>query len=278
MRAFKNTRKYHKVLIINLKTFLTESYNPNDAKFFKLNKFTRELTLSQPLDRETIDHHRIKIIASNLVDFNPPNTQDYEKSSLYVNVTVNDVNDNAPKFDYQKYTVGVSERDNLGKILLTFHAFDPDLNDRVTYHVLTDTMTVSSDSLREFMETAFELNSNLGILTLNFQVQEFMSGYFSFKIQARDLVNHTDESDVKIYTVAEKHRITFVFGNTTEEVLSVDLQGLSELFSSAYSAECINDDILKHQLENGNVDESKTDYRAHFLRNEEAVEKEEIYR
>lgn len=201
-----------------------------------------------------------------------------EKSTIFINIAVNDVNDNPPTFEYSTYTVGISERDNLGKPLFTLHASDPDLNDQVFYEILSDSITVSSETLNAYKNTAFVLNSITGILSLNFQVQEFMSGYFSFKVQARDLLNHTHEANVKIYTVAEKHRINFVLGNSTVEVKSVNLQELVKTFSDIYQTECVNDDIRAHQLDDGNVDESKTDYRVHFLRNDEAVEKEEIYR
>lgn len=228
------------------------------------------------LDREIVDHYEIRIIASNLVELNQP-SEVSESSMLYVYITVNDVNDNSPIFDYPLYTVGISELDNLQKIILTLHASDPDLNDQVSYYILKDTLEVSNEVLDGFKDTAFALNSNTGILTLNFQVQEYMTGFFSFKVQAVDLVNHTHEALVRVYTVAERHRVTFIFLNTTEEVRSVNLQGVINIFSEAYNAQCINDDILFHMLADGNTDDTLTDFRAHFLRNDEAVEREEIY-
>lgn len=187
------------------------------------------------------------------------------------------MNDNSPKFEYASYAVGISESDDPPKTLLTLYAADADLNDKISYYILNETLEVSDESLNEYKYTAFVLNSNTGFLTSNFKVQESMTGFFSFKVQAIDLANHTDEALVKVYTVAERHRVTFIFFNTTEQVNSVNLQGLIEIFHDAYEAECISDDIRPHQLKDGNIDERKTNFRVHFMRDGEAVEKEEIF-
>lgn len=228
------------------------------------------------LNREAVDFYEIRIIASNSINFNQ-NTEVSENSMLYVQITVNDVNDNPPTFDYSTYTIGISESDNLQKTLITFHASDPDLNDQVSYFILKDTLEVSNEALDGYKDTAFALDFRTGILTLNFKVQDSMSGFFTFKVQAIDLANHTDETVVKIYTVAERHRVTFVFLNTTEEVSSVNQQRVVDIFSEAYNADCISDDVLYHQLDDGSTNDKLTDYRAHFLRDGEAVEKVEIF-
>lgn len=47
------------------------------------------LSLKQDLDRETVDHHQIRIIATNLQSF--PSKSVSENSMLLVDITVNDV-------------------------------------------------------------------------------------------------------------------------------------------------------------------------------------------
>lgn len=69
--------------------FKLENYRPDDAKFFQLDKLTRMLSLKQDLDRETVDRHQIKIIATNLESF--PSKMVSENSMLLVDITVNDV-------------------------------------------------------------------------------------------------------------------------------------------------------------------------------------------
>lgn len=236
---------------------------------FTLDSISRELRLSQQLNREEIDHHSIRIVATNQETM-PPIRQVSESSFLYVSIEVEDVNDNPPTFKQHKYSTGVSERDNVGKILIQLEATDLDLDDIVTYFMLTDSMKISDDTLLNVKERAFLVNQNSGALNLNFQVEPSMMGYFEFQVEARDLVNHTDTADVKIFIVAEANQNDFPFYNTSDEVKSVDQLRLAEILTGSYEAECVIDDILP--LKDG----TESFLRAHFIRNDEAINKEEI--
>lgn len=173
-----------------------------------------------------------------------PATRPSENSLLIVDITVIDVNDNPPSFQNKNYAAGISESDNMGKILLTLFATDPDLDDEISYFLLTETIVATGDNLENVKNTAFLVDQRSGALSLNFELQtDSMKGYFEFKVQARDLVDHTDEADVKIYLVAEANRNTFVFLNDVATVQSVDREILAAVFSSLYEAECIIDEI-----------------------------------
>lgn len=226
------------------------------------------------MDREAVDRHELRIVCSNseVISQTPS-----ENSVLLVTVTVNDVNDNPPKFEYENYAVGVSEQDAQGKFLLRVHANDPDLNDVVSYFILNETIRATDEKLQDAKDSAFILNPQTGDLSWNFKLQNDEKGYFEFKVQARDLVNHTDETTVKVYLVAEANRVTFVFLNNYEQVRAVNQDVLASIFSAAYEAECIIDEILGSFV-NGEVQNQLTDLRAHFIKNNEAIEAEEIYR
>jgi hypothetical protein len=196
-----------------------------------------------------------------------------QNSLLIVEITVNDVNDNPPKFQYANYAVGVSEQDNLGKILVTLFALDPDLDDLVTYSLLS--VVATGENLADVKDSAFVVNRLTGALTLNFRVQANMKGFFELEVEARDLVDHTDKASVKIYLVAEANRVTFVFLNEVDSVRGVDQQRLAEIFSSAYEASCIIDEIQATSVD-GVAQQRLTDLRVHFVRNDEALEAREI--
>lgn len=254
-----------------------ESYRSEDIQFFQLDKLTGRLSLKSDLDRETVDNHEIKVIATNSEFY--PTTKASENSLLIVKITVNDVNDNPPKFQQETYAVGVSEKDNRGKILLTLLAIDPDLNDVVTYFLITETIIATGENIENVKETAFIVNEENGFLTLNFQLQPSMKGFFEFKVEARDLLGnvpgHKDEASVKIYLVAEANRVTFVFLNEVAFVQSVDVQQIAKIFSSAYDAECVIDEILATVV-GGAVQKRLTDVRVHFVRNDETLEASEV--
>lgn len=246
-----------------------DSYRQDDADFFTLNSSTRALKLNKMLDREVIDYHSIRIIVSN-EDTMPQLRFVSDKAMLYVEIDVEGVNDNPPTFIYESYAVGISERDYSGKVLHTLEARDPDLNDIITYSILKDTINVSNEDLNSLKETAFILNSITGNLSLNFNVESTMSGFFTFQAEARDLANHTDTTSIKIFIVADTNRVTFTFRNTVDEVKAVDQVILIQIFSDAYEADCIKDDIL------ASSEEGETNYRVHFVKDNEALNAEDI--
>lgn len=235
------------------------------------------MSLKSDLDRETIDNHEIRIIATNSESF--PANRVSENSLLTVTITVNDVNDNPPKFKQESYAVGVSEKDNRNKILLTLVAIDPDLNDVVTYHLITESIVATGENIEDVKITAFSVDEVNGYLKLNFQLQPSMKGFFEFKVEARDSLGdvpgHKDEASVKVYLVAEANRVTFIFLNDVATVQSVDVQRLAAIFSNAYGAECVIDEILATYV-NEAEQERLTDVRVHFVKNNEALEASQI--
>lgn len=95
---------------------MTANYRPNDARLFKLDAEHRELSLTEQLDRESIDNHVIRVVATNRLSY-PPSPKD--SAMLIINVTVNDVNDNPPQFEYSSYGSGITMMDLIGKHVLT---------------------------------------------------------------------------------------------------------------------------------------------------------------
>lgn len=98
---------------------LIVTYKPADANFFQLDKATRALSLVAILDRETIDNHEIKIVATNLENF--PVRGVSSSQELILSISVNDVNDNPPTFNPKHYGAGISVNDNQNKVLFTLN-------------------------------------------------------------------------------------------------------------------------------------------------------------
>lgn len=67
-------------------------------------------------------------------------------------------------------------------------AFDPDLDDIITYVIQSDSYIPSDPSLKDIvLANPFELHPDNGELKLNFAVSADMKGHIEFKIQAFDL-------------------------------------------------------------------------------------------
>ncbi|XP_062381351.1 protocadherin alpha-8-like [Sardina pilchardus] len=133
------------------------------------------LVVDGPLDREQVSQYDISMQATD--EGSPPLS-----TTSHITVRISDVNDNAPRFPEPVINVYVKENSDVGAVIFTVSAFDPDMNDnaKVTY-------TYLEGSDKNFPVTsAVNINSDSGeIYALqSFNYEETKS--FSFKVQATD--------------------------------------------------------------------------------------------
>ena len=88
------------------------------AEDFKIDS-TGTIRVNQSLDRETKSFYQLKIIAADK-GLPPLN------STAELSITVDDINDNPPKFNQSLYTTTISENVPEGTIILTVVAEDAD--------------------------------------------------------------------------------------------------------------------------------------------------------
>ncbi|XP_019311695.1 protocadherin-16 [Panthera pardus] len=96
--------------------------------YFRLHSSTGALSVVRSLDREQRAEHVLTVVASD--HGSPPRS-----ATQLLTVSVADVNDEAPAFQQQEYSVLLRENSPPGTSLLTLRATDPDLgaNGQVTY-------------------------------------------------------------------------------------------------------------------------------------------------
>ncbi|KAM4730337.1 cadherin-23 [Anableps anableps] len=85
-------------------------------KYFSVNKDTGVVWLRQQLDRETKSEMQVEFYVSDI--------QEVVKDT--VNIQIGDVNDNAPNFHGQPYTVHIPENTPVGRSIFMVNATDPD--------------------------------------------------------------------------------------------------------------------------------------------------------
>ncbi|XP_055551431.1 cadherin-23-like [Wyeomyia smithii] len=262
----------------NVFYFIDDAYG-SSSHLFELNKETRVLRLTQELDREEIASHEIRVIATNNINGPTTSTPADSKAALIVRIKVNDVNDNPPKFRSDTYSAGITSNDYSGKILFTVVADDPDEDDLVTYSIDASSLEAQGDNLPT-SPMPFNMGAENGQLSLATQIQSTMKGYYTFTIVATDLVDHTDRASVKIYLITESNRVKFVFLNYKAEVDTPEMRSfLEEQLGAHYEMACNIDDVVQGSLggvTRADEDQRVTDVRAHFIRNNEAVEAVEI--
>lgn len=146
------------------------------------------------------------------------------------------------------------------------------MNDVISYEILEESITATGENIQDIKGKAFKIDKKSGELMLNFLPQDNMKGFFEFKVEARDLVGHPDIAKIKIFIVSETNRIKFVLLNNANEVVkNIEANKIAAVLANLYGYDCNIDDILTAEV-NGVAQETLTDVRAHFLKDNEPIE------
>uniref|UniRef100_A0A8C8BU45 Cadherin EGF LAG seven-pass G-type receptor 3 n=1 Tax=Otus sunia TaxID=257818 RepID=A0A8C8BU45_9STRI len=95
---------------------------------FVVNSATGWITVSGPLDRESVEHYFFGVEAR---DHGSPSLS----ASASVTITVMDVNDNRPEFTQKEYFIRLNEDAAVGTSVLSVTAIDRDVNSAITYQI-----------------------------------------------------------------------------------------------------------------------------------------------
>ena len=139
-----------------------------DSRMFSIDALSGEIRLvASGLDYEAKNHHQITIEAEDA-------GQPVLKSTMKLDIHVQDVNDNAPIFDKSEYNVALSESHLQGTPLLTIHAEDRDSgkNGRVSYSITSNPF--------------LEILPNSGVLILKSPVQKETNPTLDLTVVATD--------------------------------------------------------------------------------------------
>ncbi|XP_052471545.1 protocadherin alpha-3 isoform X6 [Carassius gibelio] len=137
-------------------------------------KNSYSLVVDKPLDRERASEYNVTITATD--EGTPPLS-----STSVITIHVSDVNDNAPRFPEPVINVYVKENSQIGAVIHTVSAFDPDVGDnaRITYSLV-------ESSKRGPVTSMININSDSGDIhsLQSFNYEEIKT--FEFKVQATD--------------------------------------------------------------------------------------------
>ncbi len=145
--------------------------NFSEGSLFQLNMTTGQLVSLFPYDRETKEAYSFVAIATD-------SGQIIERTAeVTINVTVLDVNDNAPQFMYSSYNISWYENTTIGSLLLTVTALDSDVgrNGTLEYYLLP-----GNDS------HMFSINSSSGEIILVEELDRETQARFQFRVAAED--------------------------------------------------------------------------------------------
>ncbi|XP_060768559.1 protocadherin alpha-3-like [Neoarius graeffei] len=136
------------------------------------NKYS--IVVDGPLDRESVSQYNISLSATD--EGTPPLS-----SSTVITVDVSDANDNAPRFHDTVINVYVKENSQVGAVIHTVSAFDPDVGDnaRISYSLL-------ENSKNGYVSSMVNVHSDSGDIhsLQSFNYEELKN--IQFKVQATD--------------------------------------------------------------------------------------------
>ncbi|XP_060771152.1 protocadherin alpha-5-like isoform X5 [Neoarius graeffei] len=132
------------------------------------------LLVDGPLDRETTSRYNITITATD--EGTPPLS-----STTLITVHVSDVNDNAPRFPQPLINVYLKENSQIGAIIYTVSASDPDAGDnaRISYSLIENHKSIPMSSMININTDSGDIHS---LQSFNYEAMKI----FQFKVQATD--------------------------------------------------------------------------------------------
>ncbi|XP_043112460.1 protocadherin gamma-A3-like isoform X3 [Puntigrus tetrazona] len=159
---------------------LKQHSNPDGSKY-------AEMVLQKALDREEHPRLSLKLIA---VDGGNPQ----RSGSVNIDVTVLDVNDNAPVFNQTVYRASVIENAPKGTYITTVNATDADagLNGRITYNFYKQKGSAAQ---------LFNIDGDTGVVSVLGEIDHEKDVKFELTVEARDQGGLTDSSKIALEVV-----------------------------------------------------------------------------
>ncbi|XP_069668723.1 cadherin-23 isoform X2 [Periplaneta americana] len=241
----------------------------NEGEFFSIDKFQHEIVAIKELDREIHDTHMLLVKASEDCVHTPENQSFFDPSDdtlLKVMITVNDINDNAPRFVKRVFTGGVTTEADFGTEFMQVKAvdFDEGKNAVVSYYQIGRIQKTLTEGLENIQKPPFLVNPETGAVSLNFDPQKGMKGYFDFMVLANDTDGLQDMARVFIYLLREDQRVRFVLRQHPPEVRErIDI--FREVLGNVTGAIVNVDEFKVHENQDGSVDKTRTDLYLHFV-------------
>ncbi|XP_043741817.1 cadherin EGF LAG seven-pass G-type receptor 3 [Cervus elaphus] len=160
---------------------------------FVINSATGWVSVSGPLDRESVEHYFFGVEARD--HGSPPLS-----ASASVTVTVLDVNDNRPEFTMKEYHLRLNEDATVGTSVVSVTAVDRDANSAISYQI------TGGNTRNRF---AISTQGGVGLVTLALPLDYKQERYFKLVLTASDRALH-DHCYVHInITDANTHRPVF---------------------------------------------------------------------
>lgn len=163
----------------------------------KVDSRTGVITTTMSLDREQMDVHYFRVVATD--DSFPPRSG---TTTLQVNVL--DCNDHSPTFEAEQFDTSIRESASVGSTVITLRATDQDIgkNSEIEYSI--DTVNGGGLTTPEQDANTFKIDPKSGVISTRSNLDRELADIYSIVAQANDMATPQDERKTATATVIVK--------------------------------------------------------------------------
>ncbi|XP_067630827.1 protocadherin-like wing polarity protein stan [Eurosta solidaginis] len=164
---------------------------------FKVDSRTGVVTTSASLDRELMDVHYFRVVATD--DSFPPRSG---TTTLQVNVL--DCNDHSPTFEAEQFEASIREGATVGSTVITLRATDQDIgkNSEIEYGI--ESVTDGTGTLQDQEMPIFRIDSRSGVISTRSTLDRETSDSYNLIVTASDMASAQSERKTATATVIIK--------------------------------------------------------------------------
>ncbi|KAJ3610698.1 hypothetical protein NHX12_022790 [Muraenolepis orangiensis] len=233
------------------------------------------LKVKRDLDREEVPMYSIIVKASSNRSWTPVRAQraswsrapdpGHDPTLQEVNIYLDDINDQSPRFIKMEYTAGVAADAKVGSELIRVTAVDNDVgnNSVVRYHIVTIYYIRLQSNDTEDMGDIFIIDNRGTIRTYDL-FTAYDPGYFQLEVLASDEAGNSGMATVGIYILRDDQRVKIVINDIPENVRLYQDEFIN-LLSNITGAIVNTDDLQFHVNKNGGVNFAQTDMLIHVV-------------
>lgn len=164
---------------------------------FRVDSRTGVITTTLSLDREQMDVHYFRVVATD--DSFPPRSG---TTTLQVNVL--DCNDHAPTFEAEQFDTSIRESATVGSTVITLRATDQDIGKNSEIEYLIETVNGGGVTTPEQDANTFKIDSKSGVISTRSSLDRETADIYSIVVHASDMATPQDERKSASATVIVK--------------------------------------------------------------------------
>lgn len=162
---------------------------------FKVDSRTGQVTTSTKLDRELMDVHYFRVVATD--DSFPPRS-----GTTTLQINVQDCNDHGPTFEAEQFEASIREGATVGSTVITLRATDQDIgkNAEIEYGI----ESVNGGATAENESQTFRIDGRTGVVSTRSTLDRETSDLFTLVVTATDNASPATERKSATATVIVK--------------------------------------------------------------------------